>query len=305
MTERSQAPQTAERVALPAPRQAPLTGAPAPVPPDLAAALHAAPRNGSLALRYQPEVDLATGEIVAMEALVRWHRPGEGEVLPGTFLPLAAACGAGPAFAEWVLQTAAAEAARWASLPGPVHELRVNVSPEELCAPGFVERVAALVAQHGLAAGALGLEVTEPALTALNGRATAVLTQLAQAGVGVAVDDFGTWYAALAHLAELPVSVVKLDRHFVQGVGGELRDDRVVESLIALAHARGLLVVAEGVESWTEGARLTELGCDRAHGYLYASPQRADRARWLLSQGSGWRGETVPMPTHPSGADRA
>jgi EAL domain-containing protein (putative c-di-GMP-specific phosphodiesterase class I) len=104
------------------------------------------------------------------------------------------------------------------------------------------------------------------------------------------VDDFGTWYSTLGALDELPVDAVKLDQRYVRGVGGDLDDDTIVASVISLAHARGLYVVAEGVESWAESARLIELGCDRAHGFLFASPQRADRARWLLQQGTGWRG---------------
>jgi EAL domain-containing protein (putative c-di-GMP-specific phosphodiesterase class I) len=126
-----------------------------------------------------------------------------------------------------------------------------------------------------------------------------LLEQLRAIGVTLAVDDFGTWYSTLAALDELPVDAVKLDQRYVRGVGGDLDDDTIVASVISLAHARGLYVVAEGVESWAESARLIELDCDRAHGFLYASPQRAERARWLLQQGTGWRG-TALEPGDPA-----
>ena len=122
-----------------------------------------------------------------------------------------------------------------------------------------------------------------------------VLAGLKESGVMVALDDFGTWYSALSHLDELPLDAVKLDQRFVRGVGLDLEDDAIVASVIRLAHAHGLQVVAEGVESWSEGARLCELECDRAHGYLFAGPQLPERARWLLSRGVGWRAPEMPV----------
>lgn len=260
-------------------------------------ALRRCAHDGTLELLYQPEVDLGTGRIVAMEGLLRWHRGGLGVLVPLDFLDVAERSGDIVSIGEWVLFEAADEAARWQALPGEQRQLWVNVSPKQLASDGFADLVALAVADAGLAAGALGLEVTEAALATLGSRAVGVLSELRAAGVALAVDDFGTWYSSLGAFADLPLDAVKLDHRYVRGVGSDLEDDTVVASLIALAHARGLYVVAEGVESWAESARLTELGCDRAHGYLFASPQRADRARWLLSQGAGWRGAVhVPQP---------
>src|SRR5439155_25406421 len=128
------------------------------------------------------------------------------------------------------------------------------------------------------------------------GAAPARLEALRSAGLALAIDVFGTWDASLATLGELPIEAVKLDQSFVRGVGSDLEGDGIVSSVIELAHAHGVRVVAEGVESWSEGARLCELGCDRALGYLFGGPQRAEQARLMLAHGTGWRGATVPVP---------
>jgi diguanylate cyclase len=124
-----------------------------------------------------------------------------------------------------------------------------------------------------------------------------MLEALRDIGVALAIDDFGTWYSSLGTLGELPIEAVKLDQSFVRGVGSDLENDSIVASVIQLAHAHGVRVVAEGVESWSEGARLCELGCDRALGYLFSGPQRAEQARLMLAHGTGWEGSgRVPMP---------
>jgi len=257
-------------------------------------ALHKCSTDGSLELLYQPEIDLQTGAILAMEGLLRWHYGDSGVMAPLEFLDLAEHSGEIGPIGSWVLHKGAEEASRWQGLGGLVRTLFLNVSASQLAAPGFVEEVAQVIADNALPVGALGIEVTEGALTMLGARAVPLLDELHAHGVVLAVDDFGTWYSTLGALDELPIDAVKLDQRYVRGVGEDLDDDTIVASVISLAHARGLYVVAEGVESWAESARLTELGCDRAHGFLFASPQRADKARWLLNQGKGWRGGVLP-----------
>jgi len=268
---------------------------------DQLPALHRCVDDGALELLYQPEVDLQTGGIVAMEGLLRWHHETLGLLTPPAFLELADASGEILPIGEWVLRTGAAEAARWASLPGPARRLWLNVSPAELVAEGFVQLVADVVAAHGLAPGALGLEVAESSVVALGPSAAPLLEDLRAAGVALAVDDFSSFYATLGAIGVLPVDAVKLSARYVRGVGelvGPDGDgDPLVAAVLSQAHDRGLYVVAEGVETWAEAARLTELGCDRAHGWLFASAQRADRARWLLQHGRGWeRSASVPLP---------
>jgi EAL domain-containing protein (putative c-di-GMP-specific phosphodiesterase class I) len=265
---------------------------------DLVAAMREALDTGQFVVHYQPEVDLASGEVVAMEALLRWQHPDRGLLWPAEFLPAAEASGFIVDLGYWVVEESIREVSLWQRLPSARRaggkQLWVNISAAQLAAPDFAERVTTLVQHAALPAGVLGFEVRESQFGANLAAMGGVLAALKQAGVLVALDDFGTWYSALSHLDELPLDAVKLDQRFVRGVGMDLEDDAIVASVIRLAHAHGLQVVAEGVESWSEGARLCELECDRAHGYLFAGPQLPERARWLLSRGVGWKAPESP-----------
>jgi EAL domain-containing protein (putative c-di-GMP-specific phosphodiesterase class I) len=268
---------------------------------DLVPALERAIEDEALVLHFQPEVDLASGAVVGMEALLRWQHPQRGLLWPADFLAVADGAGLMPALGWWVLERCATELEGWRPLPptvdGARRQLWVNVSGSQLLEVGFVERVAKLVAECALPPGVLGLEVTEEALGVGSRAAPALLEALREAGVALAIDDFGSWYSSLGTIGELPVEAVKLDQSFVRGVGTDLEGDGIVASVIELAHAHGVRVVAEGVESWSEGARLCELGCDRALGYLFSGPQRAEQARLMLAHGTGWEGSgRIPVP---------
>jgi EAL domain-containing protein (putative c-di-GMP-specific phosphodiesterase class I) len=266
---------------------------------DLVAAMRDALRAGQFLLHYQPEVDLASGEVVAMEALLRWQHPERGLLWPADFLPAAEASGFIVELGDWVVAQVINEAMLWQRLPTARRaggkQLWLNVSAAQLAHDGFAAQVTKALAKSGLAPGVLGFEVRETALGSDLAAVTGVLAELKEAGIAIALDDFGTWYSALSHLDELPLDAVKLDQRFVRGVGLDLEDDAIVASVIRLAHAHGLEVVAEGVETWAEGARLCELGCDRAHGYLFSGPQAPDQARWLLSRGVGWQAPEAPV----------
>lgn len=278
---------------------------------SLVADLGLALEHDELVLHFQPELDLASGTVVAMEALLRWRHPIRGLLWPRDVFPVAAAAGLEGELGAWVLRHCVAESAAWMQLPGRVPEcprqLWANVSAGQLLEPGFAAEVGAAVAAAGLPAKALGLELTEQAIERAGSGAPSLLRALSDAGVALAVDDFGTWYSSLSTLGELPLDAVKLDRSFVRGVGSDLEDDTIVASVIKLAHAHGLYVVAEGVESWAEGARLSELGCDRAHGYLFSGPQEAARARMMLVRGLGWTTPDLPGVPIPNttGAEAA
>lgn len=261
------------------------------------ASLHRAATDGSLELVYQPEIDLASGAIVAMEGLLRWHHGALGVLGPADFLDLAIRTGEISPIGEWVIRTGAAEVASWLDLRGQRRQLWLNVSAEQVLAEGFAEMVGRVVQEFGLPNGTLGLEIAERAVLELGDQAAPILSSLRAAGVALAVDDFTSFYATLAAIEILPVDAVKLGHKYVRGVGDEDHDDVLVASVIERAHARGMYVVAEGVEQWSEHARLIELGCDRAHGWLFASAQRADKARWLLTQGMGWRGGVIDDTT--------
>jgi diguanylate cyclase len=268
---------------------------------ELVPALTRALDDDALVLHFQPEVDLASGAVVGMEALLRWQHPHRGLLWPGDFLAVADGAGLMPALGWWVLEKCVAELESWRPLPPTVDGVRrqmwVNVAGSQLLEPTFVERVGKLISDAALPPGMLGLEVTEEALSTGSRAANELMASLREAGVALAIDDFGTWYSSLGTLGELPIEAVKLDQSFVRGVGSDLENDSIVSSVIELAHAHGVRVVAEGVESWSEGARLCELGCDRALGYLFSGPQRAEQARLMLAHGTGWQGAPkLPTP---------
>ena len=265
------------------------------------ASLHRAATDGSLELLYQPEIDLDSGAIVAMEGLLRWHHGALGVLGPADFLDLAIRTGEISPIGEWVLRTGAAEVATWLDLRGPRRQLWLNVSAEQVRAEGFADLVGEIVREHDLPHGALGLEITERACLELGALAGPIFASLRDAGVALAIDDFSSYYSTLGAIEALPVDAVKIGHQYVRGVGEEGHDDVLVASVIDRAHAHGMYVVAERVEEWSEHARLIELGCDRAHGWLFASAQRADKARWLLSQGSGWRGTIETLPQQRAG----
>jgi EAL domain-containing protein (putative c-di-GMP-specific phosphodiesterase class I) len=268
---------------------------------DLVPALSRAVADDALVVHYQPEVDLASGAVVGMEALLRWQHPQRGLLWPVDFLVIADGAGLLPTLGWEVLRRAAKELSSWRSLSplagGSPRQLWVNVSASQLLEVDFVERIAALVQEFDLPLDTLGLEVTEETLATGSRHAPGMLHELREAGVALAIDDFGTWYSALGTLGELPIDAVKLDQSFVRGVGSDLENDSIVSSVIALAHAHGVRVVAEGVESWSEGARLCEIECDRAMGYLFSGPQIAEHARLMLAHGAGW---TAPQPRVPA-----
>jgi EAL domain-containing protein (putative c-di-GMP-specific phosphodiesterase class I) len=260
--------------------------------------LRRAPSDGSLEMVYQPELELDSGAIVAMEGLVRWRHPVLGQLKPADFLRIANETGAIADIDAWVLRAGAAEVASWQTLRGPSRHLWLNVSLAQLRRPGFAQSVAELVKEFGLAEGVLGLEISEKSILDLGANARPLLVQLRRAGVSLAIDDFTSYYATLGAIASLPIDCVKIAHRYIRDIGDGRHDDTFVATVIERAHTRGIYVVAEGVETWGESARLTELGCDRAHGYLFSSAQRPDRARWLLTQGTGWRGQAVTPEVH-------
>jgi EAL domain-containing protein (putative c-di-GMP-specific phosphodiesterase class I) len=270
---------------------------------DLADDLRGAHERGEIVLHFQPEIDLASGGVVGMEALIRWAHPRRGLLPPSSFLEVAHKAGLLLPLSTWVLEQCAAERATWETLPPHptvgMCQLWANVPAVQLAASGFVDFVRELFDRHQLPPRSLGLEFSESTLGDVGASASGLLIQLREAGCALAVDDFGTWYSSLARFEEMPVDAVKLDRRFVRGLGVDLDDDSIVASVVRLAHARELYVVAEGVESWTEGARLCELGCDRAHGFLFCGPQEASRARSMLARGGGW------TPASPEALARA
>ncbi len=243
--------------------------------------MRAAMASGEFTLYYQPKLALADGRIVAAEALLRWRHPERGMVAPARFIPFAEQTGFIREITPWVLDSAVRQAARWGE-EGLAIAVSANLSALDLLDPGLPGHVRALLERHGVPASRLCLEITESALMDDPALALAHLDQLAALGIELSIDDYGVGQASLAYLKTLPVDELKLDRSFVTAIDASPRNAAIVESTIMLAHALGLVVVAEGVESEAERRWLAAHGCDVAQGYGIARPMPAhELAGWV------------------------
>lgn len=242
--------------------------------------LPGAAERGELWVAYQPQVDLATGATVGMEALLRWTHPDLGAIPPERFIETAERQGVMPRLGRWVLHAACIQAARWfgdGSLP-PTALMGVNASAIELEEPDYVDAIRDALATSGLAADRLVIELTETAIVGDMGSGVAVVDAIRELGVRVAIDDFGTGYASLSYLSEFAVDSVKLDRTFVERLGAVDRADLIVGGIVGLANVLGADTIAEGVETQSQVDLLVGLGVTSAQGFLFARPADAAEA---------------------------
>jgi diguanylate cyclase (GGDEF)-like protein/PAS domain S-box-containing protein len=240
-------------------------------------ALRRAIIEGELRVHYQPIVSLKTGRTEAVEALVRWEHPTEGMVFPDQFIAIAEETGLIVPLGEWVLGEACRQVHRWhTDYPELSHLMvSVNLSGRQIAQSDLVNVVANLLADTGLRASHLVLEITESVLMGDAEAAITVLRSLKSLGVGLSVDDFGTGYSSLSYLKKFPVDILKIDKSFVDGLGTEGEDSAIVRATVTLAHSLGLETVAEGTETPTQLLELRDLGCDKAQGYFFSRPQSA------------------------------
>ncbi|CAM3281088.1 putative bifunctional diguanylate cyclase/phosphodiesterase [Streptomyces albus] len=224
-------------------------------------------------LEYQPLIRMSDGRVDGAEALVRWKHPVHGRLSPDRFIPLAEHTGLIVPLGRWVLEQAVTQACTWAD--GEPLRVNVNLSPRQLHHPDLVRDTIAVLEAAGVAPSALCLEVTESALISADEDELKPLWQLAELGVDIALDDFGTGYSNLANLRKLPATTLKLDRSFTRGLQchpADPVDVTFVEGIVSLAHALGLAVTVEGVETESQADQLRRLGCDTAQGWYYAAP---------------------------------
>jgi diguanylate cyclase (GGDEF)-like protein/PAS domain S-box-containing protein len=243
-------------------------------------ALRRALRNDELRVFYQPIVAVSDARVVGVEALVRWQHPQRGLVLPAEFIEIAEDSGLIVPIGARVLQQACRQAVEWNEQCGirqPL-EIAVNLSARQLAEPDLLEVVGDMVASSGIEPCLihLCLEITESVLMDDAVVALRTLERLKELGVRLAIDDFGTGYSSLSYLSRFPIDVLKIDRTFIAGLGVHHHDDAIVASILELAHALGLKVVAEGVETQGQLDLLRSLGCDMAQGFLFARPQPAE-----------------------------
>ncbi len=232
-------------------------------------------------VHYQPQIDLASGELVGAEALLRWRDPERGLVPPGRFIEVAERTGLIVDIGAWVVDRVCADAARWRKLGLGDVALSVNVSVVQMRRGGFAAVVAEALARHGLDATQLEVELTESVFMDDAEQMRAVLAELKRSGLRISIDDFGTGYSSLAYLRRLDVDRLKVDQTFVRGLTDDADAAAIVSAVIQMAHALSLSVVAEGVEDEPTMTRLREMGCDQAQGFLFdaALPGDAFEAR--------------------------
>ena len=234
--------------------------------------------RGELVLHYQPVKAIASGAVVAMEALVRWQHPTLGIVAPAEFIPLAEETGLIGEIGRWVLQEACTQCAAWRAEGYENVDVSVNVSGRQLEDAQFADSVEAVLEATGLAASALSMEITESVIVTEGSIGHEALADLQRLGVRIAIDDFGIGYSSLSYLARLPVHALKVDRTFIAGLG-TAQDGSIVTAMVDLAHKLGLEVVAEGVETEIELEQLRQADCDEAQGFLLGRPAPLESLR--------------------------
>jgi len=244
-------------------------------------ALRQAIPNGEFELHYQPIVSLPDRTVLSMEALVRWNRPGHGQVFPDNFIPIAEESRLVTVIDCWVVGEACRQAASW---PNQDLSVAVNLSVRDLQNSEIVEAMSTALARTGLAPHRLTMELTETTLMSDQASIAVNLGRIHALGVQLAIDDFGTGYSSLSYLRRLPARTLKVDRSFVSALDEDASVAAIISAIVNMGHALGLSVVAEGVEHTSQAEQLQLLGCDAAQGYLFARPRPArDCARYFAS----------------------
>lgn len=241
--------------------------------------------EGDFELHYQPQLNLRTGRVLAVEALIRWTHPEFGMVPPDDFIPLAEEAGLMGPLTAWVLNEAISQCAAWRK-GGVDVAVSVNVSTSNLLEPGFTEVITGLLERHNLPTQNLVIEITESTIITNFELSQAAIEGLRNLGVVVSIDDFGAGFTSLAYLASLAVGELNLDRTFITDLGGVRggRDLELVRATINLGHEMGLRVVAEGIEDLATLDLLSEMGCDLAQGYFISRPAPADKLSFQTTE---------------------
>jgi EAL domain-containing protein (putative c-di-GMP-specific phosphodiesterase class I) len=251
---------------------------------NLEADLITAIRERQFVLHYQPQLDLRTGEILSVEALIRWNRPGVGIVLPAQFIPFAEQQGLIGDIGDWTMATAADEVAEWDRSGLPPFGMAVNVSVAEFHQADFADRLASMLRSKRVAANRMELEITEAVIMRDNEATIGILQRLRDLGIALSIDDFGTGFSSLGYLRRFPLDEIKIDRTFVHEMTKDESAAGVVRGIIELAHSLKLQAIAEGVETTEQIKRLMDLKCDRAQGYLITRPIPSAKLHCFLEE---------------------
>ncbi|MBV8245985.1 MAG: EAL domain-containing protein [Candidatus Eremiobacteraeota bacterium] len=247
----------------------------------LESALHRAMERGEFMLHYQPVLSVATGKIVAAEALIRWNDPETGVVMPSDFVPFAEETGLVVPLGDWVFKEACVQAKLWSAAGYPIR-IWVNVSAPQLQHPGFAASIRERLILTGLNPALIGLELTERTFLSATEETIAAMHELKGTGVSLSLDDFGVAYSSLEYLRRLPIDSIKIDRMFLRDIATDRFNQSIVRAIVGISHDLNLQVTAEGVETTDQFAFLTDLGCDEWQGYYYGEAIPVDSFARLL-----------------------
>jgi EAL domain-containing protein (putative c-di-GMP-specific phosphodiesterase class I) len=252
---------------------------------EMGQALRQATHKGAFELHYQPQLDLQTDCISGFEALVRWTHPTQGPISPAVFIPLAERIGLVSVIGDWVLAEGCRQAATWYHQGQNTRILSVNISPAQILAAGFVEKVRNALKKSGLPPRLLCLELTESIFVGSRFAETIIILEaLAKDGIKLALDDFGTGYSSLSYLSKLPFDTIKIDRSFVSNADKNIRKANMLKSIVEMIRSLDMSVVAEGAETQEELALLRKLQVHQVQGFVVSKPIPANAALALASE---------------------
>jgi EAL domain-containing protein (putative c-di-GMP-specific phosphodiesterase class I) len=238
--------------------------------------LREALKEGQFELYYQPKIELLSGKLAGLEALIRWNQPGRGFISPMQFIPVAEETGLIGKIGEWVLRRVCDQIREWDLLGLPPVSIAVNLSPRQLIEGRITETISRILDETATPASRIVLEITETVMMHEIKRSASILDELRKLGLQIAIDDFGTGYSSLAYLKRLPINSIKIDRSFVRDVTTDPDDAAITNTIIIMGHNLGLKVVAEGVETQEQLEFLREHGCDEIQGFLISEPRPAN-----------------------------
>jgi EAL domain-containing protein (putative c-di-GMP-specific phosphodiesterase class I) len=244
---------------------------------------------------YQPQINIKTGEIVGVEALLRWTHPEHGPITPAEFIPFAEETGMIVEIGHWVLRNACAELKRWRDAGLPEIRMSINMSARQLAEKTIVKHIANLLKDYGLPGHCLEIEITENTIMSDMDSVIHKLKELSKRGVYIAIDDFGTGYSSLSYLHKLPIQTLKIDRAFIKEVNMKHAGNSIINTIVAMAKGLNLNVIAEGVETQQQLDYLQEIDCCEAQGFLFGKPLTSDIIAQLLIQ------EPYAVPSSSSG----
>jgi diguanylate cyclase (GGDEF)-like protein/PAS domain S-box-containing protein len=251
--------------------------------------------NDEFHLMYQPQINIKTGEIVGVEALLRWNHPEHGPITPAEFIPFAEETGMIVEIGHWVLRNACSELKRWRDAGLPEIRMSINMSARQLAEKSVVKHIASLLKDYGLPGHCLEIEITENTIMSDMDSVIHKLKELSKRGIYIAIDDFGTGYSSLSYLHKLPIQTLKIDRAFIKEVNMKHAGNSIINTIVAMAKGLNLNVIAEGVETQQQLDYLQEIDCSEAQGFLFGKPLTADVIAQLLIQ------EPYAVPSSGSG----